>query len=182
MSARSTGILLIIALALVAVLIVRTRSQVVEEPSGDLTIWSVPPDELVGVTIDLPRHERSESWVRNGEGRWSFDLPQRPAVDAGRWSGVPILLSGPRAERLIASQTPAARLSSFGLLEPAMRIVLRLDDGERMSVDVGDATPDGTAVYVRAPGSTSVFTVARSWYVVLERLVLDPPHPAEQQR
>lgn len=176
MSWRSTAILCLIALALAAVLIARTRPQHEQEASGSPEVWSVDPAALVGVTIELPRIDRRESWIRSVEGRWAFDRPERLAVDARRWSGVPTLLSGPTGEPLIAAETPAGRLAAFGLTRPAMRIELRVDGEQPLRIEVGDVTPDGADVYVHLPGSTSVFAVARSWYTVLERLVTDPPY------
>ena len=181
MSWRSTAILFLIALALAAVFLARTRPQREPGAAGSPEVWSLDPAALVGVTIELPRLDRRESWVRGADGRWAFERAGRPAVDGRRWSGVPTLLSGPSAERLIAADTPSGRSAAFGLTRPAMRIELRVDGGEALRIEVGDVTPDGADVYVRGLGSTSVYTVARSWHTVLERLVTDPPYAASDR-
>jgi hypothetical protein len=178
---RSTAVLFLIALALAAVFLARTRPQREQEGAGSPEVWSLDPAALVGVTIELPRLDRRESWIRGADGRWAFQRAGRPAVDGRRWSGVPTLLSGPRAERLVAVDTPSGRSAAFGLTRPAMRIELLVDGEEPLRIEVGDATPDGAGVYVQAPGSTSVYSVARSWYTVLVRLVTDPPYPASDR-
>ena len=181
MSWRSIAILFLIALALAVVLVARTGPRREEGAFESPEVWSVDPAVLVGVTIELPRLDRRESWIRGADGRWAFERAGRPQVDGRRWSGVPTLLSGPRADRLIAADMVSGRSAAFGLTRPAMRIELLVDGEVPLRIEVGDVTPDGAGVYVKAPGSNSVYAVARSWYAVLARLVTDPPYLASDR-
>jgi hypothetical protein len=95
-----------------------------------------------------------------------------------RWGGgIPLLLSGPGAERLIASESTDEQLQMYGLEDPKMKIDLTLENEDTINIEVGDRTPDGQACYIKLVKSNDVYTVHYTWYEVLERLVLEPPYP-----
>jgi len=99
-----------------------------------------------------------------------------------RWGGgIPLILSGPGAERLIAEDATEEKLAVFGFTEPSMEIALTLENEEIIYIEVGDSTPNGTAYYVKLVDSDDVYTVDYSWYDVLERLVLEPPYPLPEE-
>jgi hypothetical protein len=58
-----------------------------------------------------------------------------------------------------------------------MKMVLILQNGDTIDIEVGNRTIDGRAYYIRQLDSNAIYTVDHTWYEVLERLVLDPPHP-----
>ena len=75
-------------------------------------------------------------------------------------------------------------LEIYGLLAPRMTIHLE-HGGEHghgpgiVDLEIGDETPDSFSYYVRLVGTRRVYTVDRTWYEVMERLVLDPPYLQE---
>jgi hypothetical protein len=162
------------ALAVVYVLI--TRPGDIPEEVSRPELWSAPMVDLVSVTIDLPALGKRGAWVRGAEGDWYGEGADGRNVDARRWRGVSLLLSGPKAERLIAAGATSEQLASYGLLRPRMTVDLMLEGDRRIRVDVGDPTPDGSAFYVRRGASTDVYTVHETWFEVLERLGVDPPY------
>ena len=147
-------------------------------PTGPRTsVWSINPESLTGLVIELPVDGESQTWVRSDEGNWHFDSPDGPNVDNSRWGGgIPLLLSGPDAERLIAKDATTGQLAAFGLDRPEMTVTLTLADGETVRIDIGDTTPGGSATYVRLGKSRSVYSVHHTFREVLERLVRDPPY------
>lgn len=147
-----------------------------EEADARPLLWSVHMDDLQSLAIFLPRAGKQEAWVKRPGPRWFFDRPDQAEVDVGRWGGgVPLLLSGPKAERRIAGDAAADSLVAYGFDTPAMVLGLVMEDGRQIDVEVGDRTPGGEAYYVRLAGEAAVYTVHEAWYGVLERLVLDPP-------
>ena len=140
-------------------------------------VWDVDVDELAKMAISLPPHGKREAWVKHEDRYWYFDQPEGPKVNMERWGGgIPLLLSGPGAERLIAENASEKQFEIFGLIEPVMKIDLTLVDRRVIQIDVGDSTPDAQGFYVRLRQSKAIFTVHESWYHVLERLVLEPPY------
>ena len=149
-----------------------------EEPR--VFAWIVEMDEIQHIEIRLPREDKSEAFVKISQEDkfpWYFDNPQRSEVNVARWGGgIPLLLSGPGVERVIAQNATEKKLTEFGLTQPQMEIILTLEDGDILNIKVGDRTPSGINFYVQAPGSNDVALVDFTWYEVLERLVKEPPY------
>lgn len=175
MGLRSIGVMAAILAALAAVYVLASWRAEVPEDAPRPALWSAPVEDLVSVTIDFPAAGNNGAWVRGEDGDWYGAGTDGRKVDAQRWQGVALLLSGPRAERLIAVRATPEQLASYGLLQPRMAVDLVLKGDRRIRVEVGDPTPGGSAFYVRRATSTDVHTVHQTWFEVLERLVVDPP-------
>ena len=143
-------------------------------------IWKIEMEDIQHIVISLPRENMSEAFIKIEEPDkfpWYFDDPQRSAVDTERWGGgIPLLLSGPSAARIIAKNATPEELARFGLTQPQMEITLTLENGHIMNIILGDRTPDGDAFYVQAPSTNDVALVDYTWYEVIERLVKEPPY------
>ena len=143
-------------------------------------VWQIGMDEIQHIEMRLPRENMSESFIKiskEDKFPWYFDDPQRSEVDAARWGGgIPLLLSGPGAQRVIAKNAPLEKLAEFGLTQPQMEIILTLENGDVLNITVGDRTPDWNTFYVKAPNSNDVALVDYTWYEVLERLIKEPPY------
>ncbi len=167
------------ALAIGYVATRRPETAPAEQPRSFL--WSLEMDELRRIVISLPSEGKAGAWVRHDDQYWYFDEPGGPRVDMQRWGGgVPLLLSGPGANRSITGDAGEEQLAVYGFGAPAARIELALANGSSLKAEVGDRTPDGGASYVRLAGSHAVFTVDQTWVDVLERLVREPPYPRAQ--
>jgi hypothetical protein len=157
-----------------------SRRQPESEPQAEPRkfIWSVEMEDMKHLTIILPAAGKSEAWVKNKDRYWYFDQPDGPKVNMKRWGGgIPLLLSGPGAERLITSEATDKQLDIYGFTNPKMKIALILRDENTINIEVGDRTLDGRTYYVKQLDSKAIYTVDHTWYDVLERLVLDPPYP-----
>lgn len=145
-------------------------------------VWLFETDDLRAITLSIPAEAKSETWIRHEDKLWYFDEPDGQKVDMERWGGgVPLLLSGPGAERLITESATDEQLQSFGLNEPRLTIGLTLANGDTLSIAAGDQTPDGKAAYVTRTDSGAVYTVEYTWFSVLEGLVLNPPYSVPQE-
>ena len=141
-------------------------------------VWDVEMEELTKIAISIPLIQKNEAWVKHEDRYWYFDQTEGPKVNMKRWGGgIPLLLSGPGAERLITDNASENQLDFFGLLKPSMQVDLTLENKKIIKIDVGDNTPDAQSFYVKLRQSNDVYTVHESWYHVLERLVLEPPYP-----
>jgi hypothetical protein len=182
MKRASTVVLAVTLVALGVFYVLATRRERLAVAESRPFVWSIDYDQLESIEIDLPRESKSGAWIKHEDGFWYFDQPDGPRVNMERWGGgIPLLLSGPAAERLIAGAATAEQLEIFGLDRPRMTIALILEDHDKIAVEVGDGTPDGQACYLRLRGSPEVFSVHYTWYEVLERLVVEPPYPTSAQ-
>lgn len=142
-----------------------------------LFVWLVEMEELRQINIRLPLEGKGQAFVLGDDRYWHFDDEKKSPVDKKRWGGgIPLLMSGPGADRVIAREAPPERLAEFGLTKPRMEVILTLQDGRKLDIVVGNETPSGNAFYVKAPDSNDVATVDITWYQVIERLVKEPPY------
>ena len=180
MRLRNILILLVILLALGGYFYFTSRPEPPPPPETRLFVWLVEIEDIKHIEIELPREGKRQAFIKVKESDkfpWYFDDPQRSAVDTKRWGGgIPLLLSGPGANRIIAENATAEKLTEFGIIQPRMKITLTLENGEILKITVGDSTPDGINFYVQAPDSNDVALVDFTWYGVLERLVKEPPY------
>ena len=182
MKLRAILIMAAVLVVLATVYYFTSRPEPEPAPEPREFVWSVETDELRNMAISLPAEGKSQAWVVHDDKYWYFDEPDGPKVDMQRWGGgVPLLMSGPGADRVIAREANDEQLAVYGLVEPRMTIHLVLKDERSIDIDVGDANPTGGAYYVRLVGSRDVYTVDYTWYDVLEGLVLDPPYPPKDQ-
>jgi hypothetical protein len=179
---RNILILLAVLLVLGGVYFVVSRPEPEEPTQPTVYVWDVDEADIQHIVISLPRQDLSQAFIKISEGAWYFDDQQKTPVYSFRWGGIPLLLSGPGADRVIIKENATAEeLDRYGLAEPSMIITLTLADESTMIINVGDSTPDGYNYYVKAPNSNAVALVDYTWYDVLSGLVLDPPYvPAEE--
>ena len=168
--------LVLIALVLVFYFSNRSDPPTQQEPPRYF-VWTVDALELQHITISLPREGKQESWFKDTDKLWYFDKPDGSKVDNRRWGGgIPLLLSGPGANRLVVEEAATEQLEMYGLDFPKMYIELLMENKNALNVVVGDSTLDGTSYYIKRTDDPRVFTVDYTWYEVLEGLVMDPPH------
>ena len=147
------------------------------EPPAKYFVWDFTMDQLQKVTISLPKSNLSESFVKHPDEQFYFDVPNGPHVDNQRWGGgIPLLLSGPGAMRLILQNATSTELQQYGFNTPTMTLKLTLDDGTLYNVLVGDSNPNAAATYVKLTDNSDVYTVDISWYNVLAAIVTNPPY------
>lgn len=171
----------ILATATVVFYITRPVEEAAPRPAPMEYVWLLEMEELKHIKIELPHLDKRESFLKHEDRQFYFDDPPGPRADPKRWGGgIPLILSGPGAERPIAKDASEEQLAVFGFTQPLMKLTLTTDDDEVVEVEVGDAVPDGHAYYIRLADSNDVFIVDGTWYEVLERIVLEPPYIPEE--
>ena len=178
MKLRTVLIMVAALIALGVAFYFSSRPEPVVPAEPQYFVWDVEMDELQTMSIRLLREEMSEAWVKHEDRYWYFDEPDGPKVNMDRWGGgIPLLLSGPGANRRISEGATDEQLEIYGLTNPAMRIDLTLQNGDTVNIELGDSTPDRQAYYIRLIDSRNIYTVDYTWHDVLKRLVTDPPYP-----
>ena len=152
----------------------------------DFYLWLVEVDDIHRIQINLVRQRKSITFIKvpskNGFP-WLFDDSNRSSVDPNRWGGgIPLLLSGPRVERLICGKASDKKLMEYGLLIPNLRVILGLKGGEVLKINVGDKSPDGHAYYIQSPDSRKVALVSDIWFTVISGLVELPPYVRNDEK
>ena len=153
-----------------------SRPKPTTEPTPKYYVWNFDMVNLQDVTLSLPKSGLSESFEKHADDR-EFYFVNGPMVDNQRWGGgIPLLLSGPGADRLIYQSAPADKLKEYGFSTPNLIAKLTLDDGTVYEAQVGDSNPEGTTYYVKLTENNDVYTVDKSWYDVLAGIITNPPY------
>jgi hypothetical protein len=135
-------------------------------------------DDLQRIEISLPKSEKSQAWDKHEDRYFYFDEPNGCKVDMQRWGGgIPLLLSGPGAERRLFQNASDDKIAELGFNTPSLKATLTLTGNNIYNVEVGDSTPSGQAYYIRLAEYRDIYTVDISWYQVVERLITEPPYP-----
>ncbi len=180
---RTVLILVAALIALGVVFYFSSRPGPVVQAEPQYFVWDVEMDELQTMEISLPRRGMGEAWVKHEDQYWYFDEPAGPKVDMQRWGGgIPLLLSGPGANRRISEEATDEQIESYGFAEPSMLIDLTLENGDVINIEVGDSTPDFQNYYIRLVDSRNVYMVDYTWNDVLTRLVTEPPYPKAEAK
>ena len=109
-----------------------------------------------------------------GRGRWYIvQGDERTQVFQDKWAGTPLLLSGPKVNRVLGEtiQNPA----QYGLGPPESIIRITEETGLSHEFWLGNKTPDEEYSYMSVGGSTQLFTVPEVWARVVKCLAVRPP-------
>ena len=177
MNVRTSLVLLLVLVMIVGYLAFsefRPSSSSPEDEGPAPWFYAVSSEDITRVSIIYKHTE--ETFVR-GEGLtdWFFDDPYRTPLDFERWSGITLLLEGPRSRRLLFDKVD--NLTPYGLEEPSATILVNLTGDREFQILFGNNTEDGTSHYVQLSGSSPVYLIDSGWGNVLTRLATIPPYP-----
>jgi hypothetical protein len=171
---------LLVALLLIfggTFLVVRlTRSE--EKPPDQPWLYRIDDDSIThievthqGKTVKYDKKPGSDTW-------YIQDDPAVP-VFLKKWSGTPLLLSGPKVNRVLSKtiDNPVA----YGLEPPKSVIKVTERSGLIYEFHMGNPTPDGQNQYARLVGDPKLFTVPEIWARVINDLVLKPPYTPPEE-
>ena len=153
-------------------LIVRLTASSERTPEED---WMYRMSEDDMYRIEVSNEGKDVVFTRNpGSFRWKIQEDPPVPVFNDKWSGTPLLLSGPRVNRTLTEviENPAA----YGLDPPASRVRVTDGAGQSFEFHMGGPTPDGANQYTRLVGHSRLFTVPAIWAQVINRLALEPPY------
>ena len=166
---------------LVAVLIIFGGTYMVvrftraEEP-GPTTPWLYKIDDESITHIEVSNDGKTAVYQKKpGSTCWFIiDGDKQSPVYLKKWSGTPLLLSGPKVNRKLGEtiQDPA----QYGLEPPLSVIKVTERSGIVYEFHIGAVTPDGQNQYTQLVGSDALFTVPQVWAQVINRLALEPPY------
>ena len=164
------AVLVIVGGTLLTVKLTETRTANPDQP------WLYRMDSNVMVGIAVTNAGKRVEYSRNpGSITWYIQQDPKVPVFFNKWSGIPLLLSGPRVNRVLADtfEDPA----SYGLEPPQTTVALTQKGGLSLEFHLGYTTPDQSNQYARLVGQPSLFTVSATWGDVINNLVSEPPYP-----
>ena len=175
MNTPATGILLVV-LALIAGIwffVIKVGDEPAE-PSDAFWFYKVAEADIE--TISIKTESVEQSFSLNDGSDWYFAGEQQPPVDMSRWGGVTLVLSGPRARRVLAEEIED--LKTYGLDPPSTILGLHLRGDRSLTMYLGDLTPDGSGYYATQEDDDNLYVIESVWGKVIRRLASEPPYPS----
>jgi len=137
----------------------RAKKAEESKPSKDAPpqILSIPSDQIRQIEI---RRAGGDTLIlrREDAGSWRMTTPPQYAVDQDAASGMVTTLSSLNADRLVEEKP--ADLAEFGLVSPALEVLVELKDGKTRRLLIGDETPTGYGWFAKLADDPRVFTIA----------------------
>jgi hypothetical protein len=138
--------------------------------------WLYKVDDDSIVHIEVTQNGQTGIYDKKPGGTiWYIqDAGQENPVFLEKWSGTPLLLSGPQVSRVVAPSidNPA----TYGLDPPKSVVKVTERSGITFEFHMGDTTPDGEHQYATLIGDPKLFTLPQIWAEVINRLATDPPY------
>jgi len=156
---RSTLILLLIAaVASVAIYFIEVRSGKPrdEEPEKSRPAFKFNREDVTG--ISLVRGGQQPVNLENQNNKWVITRPISAAADESMLNALVGSLVSARIERDFAPS--GGDLKQYGLSEPAVKLEVKLKNGETHRVELGSKDQFGSSAYVKIDGSKNVATVS----------------------
>jgi hypothetical protein len=175
---RAIIVLVVIAAILGVTFYAVSRPEPGEPVDSVPYVWDFDMDDLQHIVISMPREGKSLSFVVHEDRYFYFDVDNGSIVDMQRWGGgIPLLLSGPGADRRLVKNATDAQLAEYGFTTPNLDITLTLKDDSVYNIELGNGTPSGKTYYIRLTEFREIYTVDYTWYDVISGLVTNPPYP-----
>jgi len=177
---RNTWIVLIIFAVILAATLYwqQTRGSRVEQPEGEPSqessvVFDVGSAQVVGVTVQ-DSAGKSLRLVRDSESNWKMTVPVENAAENSTVETAITQLLGSTSSTSLSSTTP---LEDLGLAVPDKYIVLDLEDGRQVNINIGKITPTGSGYYVLTSDRKIVVVSTYSLDTVFKLLENPPIQP-----
>ncbi len=155
---RSTLILLLIAaIAGVAVYLLEIKPGKPrdEKPETSRSAFNFSREDIAG--ISLVRGGQTINF-ENQNNKWMITQPVNAVADESALNSLVGDMVSARIEREIGAS--AEELKSYGLGEPAVKLEVKLKNGQTRRVELGSKDPIGTSAYARIDGAQNVALVS----------------------
>jgi hypothetical protein len=175
MNIRLTFLLIAVLIIFGGTFLVFQFTRAEESPENPPWLFKLDDESIVhievsydGKTINYDRKPGGTTWYIQDGG-------QETPVFIDKWSGTPLLLSGPQVNRVLSPTIDNPQ--AYGLEPPQSIVKVTERTGRMYEFHMGDTTPDGQNQYARLVGDPQLFTVPQIWAQVINRLATDPPYP-----
>jgi hypothetical protein len=135
-------------------------------------LWTLTADQITGMRLEDRVNDRAVELAKDASGAWSL---QEPGPQPAEQTSASAAISGLTSLAVNTTITTTTDLAPFGVLSPTYRLQVSLTDGRRLTADIGDQAPTGTAYYVLREGETNVVTINTFGLDSLIRLLDEPP-------
>jgi len=171
---RTTWVVLVIFAALVAVLVFwqRSKENAPAEPTStpsqaslfdlNANITYLRLEKVGGAVVEM---------VRGEDGIWQLTWPEAKKTDVG---AVQTAVTQILSLQILTTLNTNPGLDTLGLASPAYRILIGLEDGSQVVINVGNSSPTGSGYYVVVSGRP-LYVISKSGLDSVLKLIESPP-------
>jgi hypothetical protein len=137
------------------------------KPSADASspkILSVPETRIARIEI---QKAGGDAVIERHGTRWELTAPKPLPADQDAVSSMMTTLSSLSADRVVEDK--AGDLSQYGLIRPALALLVTEKGGKTRRLLIGDEAPTGSGFYARVEGDPRVFTIASYTKTTLDK-------------
>jgi Domain of unknown function (DUF4340) len=156
---RNTLILLLIAIvggAAVYFLEVKPGKSRDEEPETSRAAFNFKREEITSITLTRGSEKPINLELQNN--KWAIKQPIDAPADESAMNGIIGDLVSARIDR----DFPGDDLKGYGLAEPAVKLEIKLKNGQTHRLDLGSKDPTGSFAYAKLDGSQNVALISNS--------------------
>ena len=153
----------------------RVVNELATEPPY-LRLFQIDGETLV--LIEVSNNGGSATYQKNlDSGQWIIQGATEVPVFQEKWGETPQILSGPRAEQLVARSFDNPE--DYGLDPPQVTVRLGHGTNEIVEFHLGDATADGEYLYATVVGRPELYAIPKLRAQGIIDLAVEPPYPPE---
>ena len=166
------SILLLLVLTLIGGSVYVTQELATKErKESPPWLYQLQPEDITKISVAY--RDQQMGYELQGD-QWVIKDGNDTPVFQDKWSGMTLLLSGPKTNRLLADSIDDP--TKYGLDEPQSIIQVFDKSGSPLEFHLGNSTPSGNHWYATVVGSQSLFQVAALWGEVVSKLATEPPY------
>ena len=176
---RNTWIILVLFLALLAGTLFWNQTKGKAKPTAtpapvptSANLFDLGNAAVVGLTVQ-DAQGKMVIFKRDANALWVMTRPAE-AIDTQKLQDALTNFTG---ARIIARPESVASLADFGLEPPAYRILLVLDSGKQVTLNISQPNSIGTGYYVLDSETRQVYVVSKSNLDTVLDLLENPPYP-----
>lgn len=176
---RNTWIVLIFFVILLAGTLYWQRTKQQSEPTvtptaalGNERLFNLGSASVSGLFI-RDEQGKSVSYERSETGTWSMTAPVLQEIESFK---LQTALTDLLSARILSTLGEDASLFNLGLQPEKYRLLLSLDNGKQMTINIGNPTSIDSGYYVLTSDTDSVYVVSKTNLDTVMDLLVNPPY------
>lgn len=176
---RNTWIVLVFFVILLAGTLFWQRTKQQSEPTvtptvalGNERLFNLGSVSVSGITIQDEQGNKA-IYERSETGTWSMTYPTPQEIESFK---LQTALTDLLSARILTPLDPGASLSNYGLQPAKYRLLMQLDNGKQITVDIGNPTSIESGYYVVTSDSETAYVVSKTNLDSALDLLASPPY------
>lgn len=166
-----------LAIVAAALLILELQGVLPRSSSEEVEyVWDIETEQVAALRVTHNISGTVTAVERDAAGQWQVTEPSPGPADRTNCTTLVYYLSTLQVERAI-EDPPAEEMEAYGLITPTYTVEVRLQDGDTLTLEVGNSATSGYR-YARRAGEETVLLVTDYMVGEIVHIVESPPYQA----